>query len=50
MIKLINRITGTEMYVHESRLEEYLARGHTIAPPPTPPAKAPAQKRRTTKK
>ena len=39
MIKLINRTTGGEMWVHESRLQEYLAAGHkpaadTAAPPP----------------
>ena len=50
MIKLINATTGTEMWVHESRLEEYLARGHRMAPPPAPPAKAPAQKRNRSKK
>ena len=37
MVKLINAQTGTVMYVHESRLEEYLARGHKLAPPPPPP-------------
>ena len=37
MVKMINALTGTVMYVHESRLEEYLARGHKIAPPPPPP-------------
>ena len=39
MVKLINRTTGGEMWVHESRLQEYLAAGHkpavdTAAPPP----------------
>ena len=37
MVKLINAQTGTVMWVHESRLEEYLARGHKLAPPPPPP-------------
>lgn len=37
MVKLINAQTGTVMYVHESRLEEYLARGHKLAPAPPPP-------------
>ena len=37
MVKLINALTGTVMYVHESRLEEYLARGHKLAPAPPPP-------------
>lgn len=48
MIKLINQTTGTEMWVHESRLEEYLARGHKMAPLPSPPPKASAKK--TTRK
>lgn len=40
MVKLINRTTGGEMWVHESRLQEYLAAGHkpaadtATAPPP----------------
>ena len=37
MVKMINAHTGTVMFVHESRLEEYLARGHKMAPPPPPP-------------
>ena len=43
MVKLINAHTGTVMWVHEDRLEEYLARGHQMVPPPPPP-KAPAKK------
>ena len=46
MVKLINAQTGTVMYVHESRLEEYLARGHKLAPAPPPP---PRPKRTRTK-
>lgn len=37
MIKLINAVTGGEMWVHESRVEEYLRAGHKLAPLPTPP-------------
>ena len=39
MIKLINT-RGGEMWVHESRLDEYLARGCKIyePPPPVPPS------------
>ena len=37
MVKLINAQTGTVMYVHESRLEEYLAKGHKLPDPPPPP-------------
>ena len=49
MVKLINKITGGDMYVHESRLEEYLAAGHKLAAPPTP-EKKPVRKKTTTKK
>lgn len=31
MIKLINSHTGTEMWVSEERLTEYLAAGHKLA-------------------
>ena len=31
MIKLINALTGTDMYVPEARLPEYLSAGHRIA-------------------
>lgn len=37
MVKMINALTGSIMYVHEDRLDEYLARGHELAPPPPPP-------------
>lgn len=30
MVKLINWLTGTEMYVAEDRLEEYLKAGHKL--------------------
>lgn len=39
MVKLINAVTGGEMWVHESRVDEYLAQGHKLAPPPPPPRK-----------
>jgi hypothetical protein len=35
MIRLVNRLTGTEMWVHGSRLKEYLAAGHVPAAAPT---------------
>lgn len=38
MIKLEHAQTGGEMWVHESRLDEYLAAGHKLAAPPPPPA------------
>ena len=39
MIKLIHARSGGEMWVHESRLEEYLAAGHKLAAPPKPEPK-----------
>ena len=36
MIRLIRADSGGEMWVHESRLDEYLAAGHRPAAPPTP--------------
>lgn len=54
MIRLINRRSGGDMWVHESRLEEYLAAGHKLAVPPQPPSTpekkpAPRKKRSATK-
>ena len=34
MVKLINALTGSEMWVHETRLDEYLAAGHKPAAEP----------------
>ena len=34
MVKLINAITGGPMWVHESRLDEYLRAGHALPPEP----------------
>ena len=31
MVKFINWLTGTEMYVAEDRVDEYLAKGHKLA-------------------
>lgn len=42
MIALINRTTGTTMWVHPSRLDEYLAAGHKLAAHPKPAKKRPA--------
>ena len=56
MIRMINAITGSTMWVHESRLDEYLEAGHKLASPPEKPAPAepvkrpPARKRSTAKK
>ena len=32
MIKMIDRYSGVEMWVHESKVDEYKARGHKLAP------------------
>ena len=57
MIKLINRITGGDMWVAEERLDKYLAAGHKLAavlPEPEPSVetepKKPARKPRRRKK
>lgn len=65
MVRFINSLTGTEMFVADDRKEEYLAAGHTLAvnPPVTKKAepvkeepkkevikKAPAKKSAQTKK
>ena len=36
MVKMINALTGTEMFVPEERLEEYLSAGHRPAERPVP--------------
>lgn len=41
MVKFINAVTGSEMWVHESRVDEYLAAGHKMALPPPPPPRPP---------
>lgn len=47
MVKFINKVTGTEMWVTEDRAEEYKAAGHKpAATPPVPkPAARPAAKK-----
>ena len=41
MRKFINKFTGTEMWVADSRVEEYKAAGHALAAPsPVKPTKA----------
>lgn len=48
-ITLINALTGTEMSVPESRLDEYLKAGHKLAnpAPDAEPPKAETPKRKT---
>lgn len=36
MVLLVNRSSGGPMWVHEDRVEEYLAAGHRLAAPPKP--------------
>lgn len=44
MVKMVNRLTGTVMYVDESRVDEYMGRGHTLPPVPTTEEKPKAEK------
>lgn len=54
MVKLINKVTGTEMWVAEERAPEYIAAGHKpVEVPAAPPAKKttpPKKKTTSTKK
>lgn len=49
MVRLINALTGTEMFVPEARLDEYLKAGHKLANPAPKPAE-PAPKAETPKR
>ena len=44
MIKMINKLTGGEMWVAEERLEEYTAAGHKLAAVPSVPEPVEAKK------
>lgn len=48
MVKMINRHTGTEMWVSDNRKDEYLAAGHKLAAVPV--KEAPAAKPKATTK
>ena len=61
MIRVVHAVTGTVMWVHESRVEEYLALGHRIedeataraygaVPKPDTAPDAPAKRKTTRKK
>lgn len=39
MVKMINWYTGAVMYVEESRVEEYLKKGHKLPQKPKPKPK-----------
>ena len=43
MIRMINKLTGTVMYVEESRKGEYLAAGHKLVNISTPKAPRPQE-------
>ena len=52
MIKLINKLTGTEMYVANERAAEYLVAGHkpAVEVPPAPKLEKPVTKKKTATK
>ena len=50
MIRMLNKVTGSTMWVHESRLEEYLEAGHRLASFPDKPEPAEPVKRPPVKK
>lgn len=54
MLKLINRVTGTTMYVADYRVADYLAAGHKLAvktvKPKTTTKKGKPQPKKTVKK
>ena len=39
MIEMIHAVTGVRMWVHESKVNAYLERGHKLAPAPKQPTK-----------
>ena len=45
MVRMVNRVTGSDMWVHNTRVDEYLAAGHRLATPPAPPAPSAPVKR-----
>ena len=48
MVRMIHGVTGNEMWVHETRVDEYLAAGHKLAASPeTPEEKTEEKPRRT---
>lgn len=45
MVKLIDKATGTEMFVAESRVDKYLAAGHKPVAIPEPKPKKTTKKK-----
>ena len=50
MIKLINKLTGGDMWVADNRVDEYLEAGHKLASFPVDEPKAPEAKKTVTSK
>jgi len=50
MIRMINNLMGNEMYVHEDRVEEYLAAGHKLAADPAPEVEEKKPEKKTRKR
>ena len=50
MVRFINRATGSVMWVHESRIDEYKAAGHKPAAEERKPVKRPSTKSAKAKK
>lgn len=52
MVKFRNKLTGGDMYVDETRVEEYVQAGHTLActAPEQPQAAQPKKAKKKTKK
>lgn len=45
MIKLVNKLTGGDTWVHESRLDEYLEAGYKLASSPSKSPKDEGEKK-----
>jgi len=51
MVKMINGTFGTEMFVHEDRVDEYLEAGHKLASKPSSETtEKPKRAKKTTEK
>lgn len=50
MIKLINKLTGGEMWVADYRVDKYLEAGHKLASLPVEEPKAPEVEKKTVAK
>lgn len=50
MVKMINGLLGTEMWVAEERVAEYKAAGHKLAASDTKPAEKPKKAEKKSKK